>query len=79
MYVHDGVVELGGTSTHPDFRKKGPHRSLIDSRLLAAREMGCDLAMFLTEPGSNSQRNAQHAGFPLAYAQVILRKTTRPE
>lgn len=74
MYAHGGVVELGGASTHPAFRRKGIHRALIEARLAAAHRNGCDLALALTEPGSNSQRNLQLAGFELAYTFVVMRK-----
>jgi GNAT superfamily N-acetyltransferase len=74
MYIHDGVVELGGASTLPAFRRQGAQRALIEARLAAARDLGCDLALILTEPGSSSQRNAQRMGFELAYTDVILRK-----
>jgi hypothetical protein len=74
MYLHGGVVELGGASTVPAFRQRGAQRGLIERRMLDAREQGCDIAMILTEPGSNSQRNAQRLGFSLAYTQVILQK-----
>lgn len=74
MYMHGGVVEFGGASTLPAFRRQGAQKSLIETRIAAAKEMGCDLAMILTEPGSNSQRNAQCLGFELAYTDVILKK-----
>ncbi len=74
LYAHGGVVELGGASTRPAFRRKGIQRALIEARLAAARRGGCDLAMVLTEPGSDSQRNLQRAGFELAYTLVVMRK-----
>lgn len=72
MYFHEDVVELGGASTLPAFRRRGAQRALIEARLADARALGCDLGMVLTEPGANSQRNAQRAGFWLAYAKVVL-------
>ncbi len=74
MYLHEGVVELGGASTRLAFRHRGAQRALIERRMLDARDQGCDLAMVLTDPGSNSQRNTQRLGFTLAYSQVILQK-----
>ncbi|HUV89752.1 MAG TPA: hypothetical protein VMY80_08870 [Anaerolineae bacterium] len=38
----------------------------------AAREQGCDLALVLTSPGSDSQRNVERAGFRLAYTKAVL-------
>jgi GNAT superfamily N-acetyltransferase len=74
MFIHQGAVELGGASTRPAFRKRGVQTALLQARLRVARNMGCDLAMVLTEPGSDSQRNIQRAGFELAYTKVILSK-----
>lgn len=72
MYVHQGVVELGGASTRMTYRRRGVQRALIDARLARACEQGCDLAMVLTEPGSRSQRNVERAEFSLAYTKVVL-------
>jgi hypothetical protein len=72
MYHHEGVIELGGASTLPDYRRRGAQRALIETRLSDARALGCDLAMILTRPGSDSQRNAQRAGFWLAYTKVVM-------
>jgi hypothetical protein len=74
MYIYGGVVELGGASTLPHFRRQGAQTALIETRLAAAKDMGCDVGMILTEPGSNSQRNAQRLGFELAYTEIILKK-----
>jgi len=74
MYMHEGVVELGGASTLAAFRRRGAQRALIETRLASARALGCDLGMILTEPGSDSQRNAQRASFWLAYTSVVMKK-----
>jgi GNAT superfamily N-acetyltransferase len=68
------VVELGGASTRPVYRRRGIQRVLIEARLAAARALGCDLAVVLTEPGSISQRNLERAGFQLAYTKVVMEK-----
>jgi GNAT superfamily N-acetyltransferase len=70
MYVHEGVAELGGASTRPEFRRRGVQTALLQARLAAARVQGCDLAMALTSPGSASQRNIERVGFRLAYTKV---------
>lgn len=70
---HRGV-ELGGASTRPSFRRRGVQRALIEARLADARALGCDVALVLTDPGSNSQRNLARAGFRLAYTKVIMEK-----
>jgi GNAT superfamily N-acetyltransferase len=71
IYVHGAVAELGSDSTRPAYRRRGVHRALVQARLVAAREMGCDLALAVTEPGSDSQRNVERLGFRLAYTEVV--------
>ena len=65
-------VELGGASTRLAFRRRGVQRALIEARLADARALGCDVALVLTEPGSDSQRNLARAGFRLAYTKVVM-------
>lgn len=72
LLLHEGVAEFGGDSTRLAFRRRGVHMALLEARLTAARELGCDLAMLLTEPGSQSQRNAERAGFRVAYTNARL-------
>jgi GNAT superfamily N-acetyltransferase len=68
------AVELGGASTRAAYRRRGVQRALIEARLAEALRQGCDLAMVLTEPGSGSQSNLQHAGFSLAYTKIVMEK-----
>jgi hypothetical protein len=42
----------------------------LAERLRFAREQGADVAMLVAAPGSASQRNAQRAGFQVAYSRV---------
>jgi GNAT superfamily N-acetyltransferase/uncharacterized protein (DUF1330 family) len=72
MYIHDDVVELGGASTRPEFRRRGVHRALVEARLADARARGCSLATVITKPGSDSQRSAERLGFRLAYTRLDL-------
>jgi GNAT superfamily N-acetyltransferase len=72
LVIHEGVAELCSASTRPAFRRHGVQAALLQARLRAAREAGCDLAMALTSPGTASQRNAERAGFHLAYTKAIL-------
>lgn len=74
MYYHEGMVELGGTSTRLAFRRQGAQTALIRTRLRAAQALGCEFALVITEPGSDSQRNLMHKGFHLAYTKAILVK-----
>jgi GNAT superfamily N-acetyltransferase len=75
MFIHDGAAVLGGASTRPAFRKRGVQMALLRARLAAARKLGCDLAVSMTEPGSESQRNMERAGFQLAYTKASLVKS----
>ncbi len=74
MFFHAGGVEFGGDSTLLEWRGRGVQAALIKTRLAAARQMGCDLAIALTEPGSPSQKNYARAGFQLAYTRAIMVK-----
>lgn len=75
LHLHDGVALLSGASTIPRWRGRGAQRALLEARLQFAREHGCDLAMMGAAPGSGSQRNAQRAGFSVAYTRL---KWARP-
>jgi GNAT superfamily N-acetyltransferase len=74
MYIHEDVVELGGASTRPEFRRRGVHRALVEARLVEARARGCAYATVITKPGSDSQRSAERLGFRLAYTRADLIK-----
>jgi GNAT superfamily N-acetyltransferase len=70
MAVHDCVALLAGASTIPAFRGRGAQRALLETRLRVAREHSCDIAMMGAAPGSASQRNAERAGFRIAYTRL---------
>lgn len=76
LYLAPAVraLELGGASTRVAYRRRGVQRALIEARMAEGLRQGCDLAMVLTEPGSDSQRNLMRAGFSLAYTKVVLEK-----
>jgi GNAT superfamily N-acetyltransferase len=67
-----GLAQLTGAATLPAFRRRGVQRALLAARLSAARAAGCDLAVITTQPGTQSQANAQRQGFVLLYARAIL-------
>ena len=73
LCIHEGVALLGGAATVPEMRRRGLQSALLDHRLHCARERGCDVAMIVAEPGSNSQRNAQRTGFQIAYTRTKWR------
>lgn len=70
LCLHQGVALLAGAATVPEYRRNGLQAALLAERLRYAREHGCDLAMIVTEAGSLSQRNAERAGFRIAYTRL---------
>jgi hypothetical protein len=44
-----------------------------------AFDHGCDLAMMVTQPGSESQRNAERNGFRIAYTRTKWHRAPSPE
>ncbi|GLZ39761.1 bifunctional aminotransferase class I/II-fold pyridoxal phosphate-dependent enzyme/GNAT family N-acetyltransferase [Actinokineospora sp. NBRC 105648] len=73
--VTDGIAQLTGAATAPEFRRRGVQTALLSARLADAAEAGCDLAVITTQPGSKSHQNAQRRGFDLLYTRAILIKT----
>jgi hypothetical protein len=43
-----------------------------------AVEHGCDIAMMVTLPGSDSQRNAERKGFRIAYTRTKWQLRSEP-
>lgn len=73
LCLHEGVALFGGAATVPELRRRGLQAALFDARMRYAAETGCDLAMVVTQPGSNSQRNAERKGFRIAYTRAKWR------
>ncbi len=71
--LFDGVALFAGACTIPQWRKRGAQRALLEYRLRFAARRGCDLAMIVAGPGSASQRNAERAGFRIAYTRTKWR------
>jgi len=67
LSIHDNVALFGGASTIPELRCRGLQAALLHERMRYAFDHGCDLAMMVTLPGSESQRNAERKGFQIAY------------
>jgi len=67
----DGVCQLCGASTLPEFRRRGIQAALLARRLGDAATAGCDLAVVTTRPGSQSMQNVQRQGFELLYARAV--------
>jgi GNAT superfamily N-acetyltransferase len=70
LCLHDGVALFGGAATIPELRRRGLQTALLYERMRYAFEHGCDLAMMVAEPGSDSQRNAERRGFRIAYTRT---------
>jgi GNAT superfamily N-acetyltransferase len=74
LSIYHGVALFVGAATVPEHRRRGLQLALLSARMDYARKHGCDLAMMVTEPGSNSQRNAQRQGFAIAYTRIKWKK-----
>jgi len=70
LSIHDNVALFGGASTVPELRKRGLQTALLQERMRYAFDHGCDLAMMVALPGSESQRNAERKGFQIAYTRT---------
>jgi GNAT superfamily N-acetyltransferase len=73
LCIHDGVALFGGSATVPELRRRGLQSALFHERMRYAFENGCDLAMMVALPGSDSQRNAERHGFQIAYTRTKWR------
>jgi GNAT superfamily N-acetyltransferase len=77
--VWANVSARGWSHEHPELRefleqrRRGLQAALMEARMRYAKEHGCDLAMMVAEPGSNSQRNAERMGFRIAYTRTKWR------
>lgn len=78
LCIHDGVALFAGSSTVPELRGRGLQSALLQERMHYAHGHGCDLAMMVAEAGSNSQRNAERAGFQVAYTRIKWRLEGNP-
>ena len=73
LCLHDGVALFAGASTIPAMRRRGLQGLLLEQRMRYAFDHGYPLAMMVTEAGSQSQRNAERAGFRIAYTRTKWR------
>ena len=74
LRIDDGLAQLCGAATLPQFRRRGIQAALLRLRLSEARQAGCDLAVVTTQPGSKSMANAIRQGFSLLYTRLVLIK-----
>ena len=70
LCLHQGVALFGGSATVPELRRRGLQTALLHERMRYAFVHGCDLAMMVAQPGSDSQRNAERKGFRIAYTRT---------
>jgi len=73
LCIHDGVALFGGSATVPELRRRGLQAALVRKRMHYAFDHGCDLAVMVAQPGSDSQRNAERKGFRIAYTRTKWR------
>ena len=73
LCLHDRVALFGGASTIPEMRGRGLQTALLESRMSYAADRGYELAMMVTEAGSQSQRNAERKNFRIAYTRTKWR------
>lgn len=73
LCIHEGVALFAGAATVPELRRRGLQTALLHERTRYAFEHGCDLAMMVAAPGSESQRNAERRGFQVAYTRTKWR------
>lgn len=70
------VAHLYIASTQPTYRGRGVQAALLAARLADARRAGLDLASVSARPANTSARNAERAGFRLAFTKPTFRKST---
>ncbi len=70
LAVDDGMAGLFGAATLDEFRGRGVQQALFQARLAEALRAGATLAYTIAVPGSASHRNAERAGFRVAYTRV---------
>jgi GNAT superfamily N-acetyltransferase len=68
------VFALCGAGTLAEFRGRGLQTALLQARMAAALEAGCEYAVVVTQGGTTSQRNAERLGFRVAYSKVTVIK-----
>jgi ribosomal protein S18 acetylase RimI-like enzyme len=65
---------LFGAGTLPGYRGRGIQTALLRTRMKAAAEAGCELAVVVTRGGTISERNCVRLGFRIAYSKATVIK-----
>jgi ribosomal protein S18 acetylase RimI-like enzyme len=68
------IFALFGAGTLPAFRRRGIQTALLRTRMKAAADAGCELAVVVTRGGTISERNCVRLGFRIAYSKVTVIK-----
>jgi GNAT superfamily N-acetyltransferase len=68
------VFALCGAGTLTAYRGRGLQTALLQARMKAARDAGCEYAVVVTQGGTRSQRNAERLGLRVAYSKVTVIK-----
>ena len=68
------VFALFGAGTLPEYRGRGIQTALLRTRMKAAAESGCELAVVVTRGGTTSERNCNRLGFRIAYSKATVIK-----
>jgi GNAT superfamily N-acetyltransferase len=66
------IVGLYGAGTLEKYRGRGLQTAILERRMEAAAEAGCEYAVIITQGGTTSQRNAERLGFRVAYSKATL-------
>lgn len=69
-----GIFALCGAGTMAGYRGRGLQTALLQARMAAAFDAGCEYAVVVTQGGTTSQRNAERLGFRVAYSKVTVAK-----
>jgi ribosomal protein S18 acetylase RimI-like enzyme len=70
-----GIVTMFGSATLPEYRGRGIQSAFLRERMKIAQAAGAEYAVIVTRAGTTSQRNAQRAGFTLAYSKPVMKRT----
>jgi ribosomal protein S18 acetylase RimI-like enzyme len=68
------VFALFGAGTLAEYRGRGIQTALLRTRMKAAAEAGCELAVVVTRGGTTSERNCIRLGFRVAYSKATVIK-----
>jgi N-acetylglutamate synthase-like GNAT family acetyltransferase len=72
LRLDGGMAQLCGAATLPAFRRRGIQTGLLQRRLGDALAGGCTVATVTTQPGTQSQANAERRGFTVLYTRAVL-------